>query len=56
VIREVSAQLGNTPAVCRKSYIHPKVIEAFASGTLPSQRSVRRLAKDEVRVLRLLKQ
>jgi DNA topoisomerase-1 len=26
---EVAARLGNTPAICRKSYIHPAVLEAF---------------------------
>lgn len=55
VVREVATTLGNTPAVCRKSYIHPKVIDAFAEGALPIERSARRLGKDEVRVLRLLK-
>jgi DNA topoisomerase-1 len=49
VIREVAATLGNTPAVCRKSYIHPRVIEAFAAGELPP-----RMKRDEARVLRLL--
>ena len=49
VIREVAARLGNTPAVCRKSYIHPLVIEAFAAGKLPS-----RMKRDEASVLRLL--
>ena len=34
VIREVAAQLGNTPAVCRKCYIHPAVIECHANGVL----------------------
>ena len=29
VIKEVAQQLGNTPAVCRKSYIHPAVMEAY---------------------------
>ncbi|MEV7194505.1 DNA topoisomerase IB [Streptomyces sp. NPDC093510] len=28
-VREVSAYLGNTPAVCRASYINPRVIELF---------------------------
>jgi DNA topoisomerase-1 len=28
-IRRVSEKLGNTPAVCKKSYIHPGVIETF---------------------------
>ncbi|MGQ0646769.1 MAG: DNA topoisomerase IB [Gemmatimonadaceae bacterium] len=29
VIADVAGQLGNTPAICRKSYVHPAVIEAF---------------------------
>jgi DNA topoisomerase-1 len=32
VIKEVAAHLGNTPTVCRKSYIHPAVLTAFAEG------------------------
>ena len=28
VMRLVSAELGNTPTICRKSYVHPKLIEA----------------------------
>jgi len=28
-IKQVAAALGNTPAVCRKSYIHPAVISAY---------------------------
>ena len=28
-IEQVAGQLGNTPAVCRKAYIHPEVIGAF---------------------------
>ena len=33
-IEQVATQLGNTVAVCRKSYIHPEVIEAYLDGTL----------------------
>jgi DNA topoisomerase-1 len=33
-IEEVAAQLGNTVAVCRKSYIHPEVIESYLDGSL----------------------
>jgi DNA topoisomerase-1 len=36
-IKGVAARLGNTPAVCRKCYIHPAVIEAYESGTLTAQ-------------------
>jgi DNA topoisomerase-1 len=31
----VADRLGNTVAVCRKSYIHPAVIDAYESGALP---------------------
>ena len=31
----VAVELGNTPAIARKSYIHPDVLEAAASGDLP---------------------
>jgi DNA topoisomerase-1 len=32
VVKAVAAQLGNTPAVCRKSYIHPDLIESWEKG------------------------
>ncbi len=32
VMREVSEELGNTPAVCRKSYVDPRIVEAHARG------------------------
>jgi DNA topoisomerase IB len=31
-VKEVSHYLGNTPAVCRASYIHPLVIDLFNGG------------------------
>lgn len=33
-IAEVAERLGNTPAVCRKCYIHPFVLDAFMNETL----------------------
>jgi DNA topoisomerase-1 len=33
-IEQVSRRLGNTPSVCRKSYVHPEVIGAFLDGSL----------------------
>ena len=33
MVKEVAGRLGNTPAVCRRCYIHPAVIEAFEAGT-----------------------
>jgi DNA topoisomerase IB len=32
VVKEVAEQLGNTPAVCRSSYIDPRVIDLYDSG------------------------
>jgi DNA topoisomerase-1 len=52
-VKEVSQQLGNTPAVCRASYIHPKVFEGWRDGSLanavlesdlPHARKLERLA------------
>jgi DNA topoisomerase I len=33
-VREVATQLGNTPAVCRSSYIHPAVFRGWRNGAL----------------------
>jgi DNA topoisomerase-1 len=35
VVKRVAGQLGNRPATCRKYYIHPAVIDAYADGSLP---------------------
>jgi len=34
VVKTVSERLGNTPTVCRKSYIHPNVIDAYMDGSM----------------------
>jgi DNA topoisomerase-1 len=36
VVARVAEDLGNTPAVCRKGYIHPAVIETFLEGAFPA--------------------
>ena len=33
-IEKVAKQLGNTPAICRKSYVHPEILSAYMSGDL----------------------
>jgi DNA topoisomerase-1 len=33
-IEQVAGRLGNTVAVCRKSYIHPAILEAYLDGSL----------------------
>ena len=32
MVKNVAAELGNTPTVCRSSYIHPVIIEKFLAG------------------------
>ena len=43
-VKQTAARLGNTPAVCRSSYIHPAVFVSYAEGEL-----ARRLVVDENR-------
>ena len=54
VIKEVATELGNTPTVCRKSYVPPAVIAAFATGAFPPARASGRLSAAETRVVKLL--
>lgn len=37
VLRKVGKKLGNTPTVCRKYYIHPKLLRAIENGSLDDQ-------------------
>ena len=60
-IDSVARRLGHTRAVCRRSYVHPRVIDTYMDGSLASILSVvsskayRNLKADEVAVLALLK-
>jgi DNA topoisomerase-1 len=49
VVREVAESLGNTPAVCRASYIDPRVIERFLNGETIDLPRGRDLTDDRVR-------
>lgn len=49
-MKEVASLLGNTPAVCRKSYVHPEIPAAFAEGTL-EERTKRRSSATGSRML-----
>lgn len=64
VIREaiarVAVRLGNTPEICRKCYVHPEILNAFADGGLRravarKMKRVRGLPADEALTLQLLK-
>jgi DNA topoisomerase-1 len=57
VIKAVAADMGNTPAVCRKSYVHPLVFDAYLSGKLERVTNAstgRNLSVNECRFLALL--
>ena len=54
-VKAVAGVLGNTPAVCRKAYIHPAVLEAYAAGNLPLKATTSDRAF-ELAVLRFLEQ
>lgn len=62
-VQAVAAQLGNTPAVCKKCYIHPAVLKAFEDETLlqrftkefTKKARVPGLTRDESALLRFLK-
>ncbi len=63
-IESVAKKLGNTSAVCRKSYVHPAVIDTYMEGTLVEMlrrqveqtlsTSLHRLRPEEAAVLTLL--
>jgi DNA topoisomerase I len=64
IVKQVAERLGNTPAVCRKSYIHPMILKDAANGTLTrrmhranltvSRKLARGLRDDEVSLLQVL--
>jgi DNA topoisomerase-1 len=64
-IESVSKQLGNTPAICRKCYVHPEVLDAYMSGDLVKmieakiarkfKRQYAKLTSDEIMVLAFLR-
>jgi DNA topoisomerase I len=51
-VEAVSKELGNTRAVCRKCYIHPRVIECYQSGALATRMRGR---SDEAGLLAVLR-
>jgi len=45
-IQSVASRLGNTPAICRRCYVHPTVIEAYREGSLRALRKTLRERPD----------
>lgn len=62
-IQSVAEQLGNTPSVCRKCYVHPAVLENYMNGMMKSilkkttqrRRAAHALRQEEAALIRLLK-
>lgn len=61
VVKTVASDLGNTPTVCRSSYIHPTILSDWASGSFRSKwnkaskgRKHRGLSKEETITLNYL--
>ena len=49
-IAQVSHRLGNTPAVCRRCYVHPRILDAYLAGelfALPAPRRCQGLRPEE---------
>jgi DNA topoisomerase-1 len=62
-VRLVAAELGNTPAICRKSYVHPVILTRYLkSGATISvpKKTVRKTAKsywpEEIALIQFLDQ
>lgn len=65
-IERVAERLGNTPAICRKCYVHPVVLEAYLDGSLIKtlkkkteqelSKSLHELHSEEAAVLGILQQ
>jgi DNA topoisomerase-1 len=64
-IERVSCLLGNTPAICRRCYVHPDVIDAYLEQNLGAEsdhaapsllsRSLRGLQQQEIAVMALIR-
>jgi DNA topoisomerase-1 len=63
-VQAVAGLLGNTPAICRKCYVHPAIFDAYLDGSLIESLGTRAddtldptedLQPDERRVLRFLR-
>lgn len=51
IVKEVAAELGNTPTVCRKCYIHPIIINSFLKGDEMVIKEIHTIEMDTVGLL-----
>jgi DNA topoisomerase I len=56
-VESVARQLGNTPTICRKAYVHPAVVDAYFDGRViaAAAEAPNGLRPEETAVLRLLR-
>ena len=61
VVKTVASDLGNTPTVCRSSYIHPAILSDWSAGSFRTKwnkakhnRKVKGLSKEETTTLQYL--
>jgi DNA topoisomerase I len=56
VVKLVAAHLGNTPAVCRSSYVHPSILSAYGEGGLDAHAGLEddRLRPEEAQFIAFL--
>jgi DNA topoisomerase-1 len=49
-VKKVASQLGNTPAVCRSSYIHPEILNSYVDGSLRDnlKREIKQTLRNEL--------
>ena len=45
-IKAVAKELGNTPAVCKKAYVHPAVLEAYLEGKISAETAKEELEEE----------
>jgi DNA topoisomerase-1 len=53
-ICEAATELGNTPAICRKSYVHETVVTAFEDGVLERFAETLRMSRSTAKRAKVL--
>jgi len=49
-LERVAARLGNTPTICRKSYVHPAILDAYLANTLKMPSGARARGKTRLSI------
>ncbi|HEX3123402.1 MAG TPA: DNA topoisomerase IB, partial [Rhodanobacteraceae bacterium] len=49
-LEQVATRLGNTPTICRKSYVHPAILDAYLANTLKMPSAARARGKTRLSI------